>query len=46
MTALFVFALPFILYGVAYGFYCLGRSLARLAPALWARLRQKRRDRP
>lgn len=45
MTALFVFALPFALYGAAYGSYCLGRSLARLVPVLWARLRQKRRGR-
>ena len=29
MTALLVFALPFALYGLAYGSYCLGRSLAR-----------------
>lgn len=41
MTALFAFALPFILYGVAYGSYCLGRSLARLVPVLWARLQRK-----
>lgn len=27
MTALFVFALPFALYGIAYGFYYLGRAL-------------------
>ncbi|MCI9332332.1 MAG: hypothetical protein HFG05_09190 [Oscillibacter sp.] len=46
MTAVFVFALPFILYGVAYSSYCLGRSLARLAPALWAKLRKKEKDRP
>ena len=45
MTALFVFALPFMIYGVAYGSYCLGRSLARLAPVLWLRLRQKKKDR-
>lgn len=45
MTALFVFALPFALYGIAYGSYCLGRSLARLAPALWFRLRQKKKGR-
>ena len=45
MTALFVFALPFALYGIAYGSYCLGRSLARLAPRLWARLRQKNKGR-
>lgn len=45
MTALFVFALPFALYGVAYGFYSLGRSLARLVPVLWARLRQKEKGR-
>lgn len=41
MNALFVFALPFALYGVAYGSYCLGRSLAWLVPALWARLQRK-----
>lgn len=45
MTALFVFALPFALYGIAYGSYCLGRSLAQLAPRLWARLRQKKKGR-
>ena len=45
MTALFVFALPFALYAIAYGSYCLGRSLARLAPRLWARLRKKKKDR-
>lgn len=45
MTAVFVFALPFILYGVAYSSYCLGRSLARLVPVLWARLRQKKKGR-
>lgn len=45
MTALFVFTLPFALYGIAYGSYCLGRSLARLVPVLWARLRQKERGR-
>lgn len=45
MTALFVFALPFALYGIAYGSYCLGRSLARLVPALWVRLRQKKKGR-
>lgn len=45
MTALFVFALPFALYGVAYGFYCLGRSLARLVPGFWFRLRQKKKGR-
>ena len=42
MTVLFVFALPFALYGIAYGSYCLGRSLARL----WARFRKKKKDRP
>nr|WP_326175341.1 hypothetical protein [uncultured Oscillibacter sp.] len=46
MTALFVFALPFALYGIAYGSYCLGRSLARLVPRLWARFRKKKKDRP
>ena len=30
MTALFVFALPFIIYGIVCGSYCLGRSLARV----------------
>lgn len=45
MTALFVFALPFALYGIAYGSYCLGRSLARLVSALWVRLRQKEKGR-
>ena len=46
MSALFVFALPFALYGIAYGSYCLGRSLARLVPVLWARFRKKKKDRP
>lgn len=46
MTAVFVFALPFILYGIAYGSYCLGRSLTRLAPVFWAKLRKKEKDRP
>lgn len=41
MTALFVFALPFALYGIGYGFYCLGCSLARLLP----KLRQKEKGR-
>lgn len=41
MTALFVFALPFALYGIAYGSYCLGRSLARLLPAFWVKLWRK-----
>lgn len=45
MTALFVFALPFALCGAAYGFYCLGRSLAQLLPALWVRFCQKKKDR-
>ncbi|MDE6456159.1 MAG: hypothetical protein K2L38_09710 [Dysosmobacter sp.] len=45
MTALFVFALPFALYGIAYGFYCLGRSLAQLVPSLWSKLRQKEKGR-
>lgn len=43
MTALFAFALPFALYGVAYGSYCLGRSLARLVSV---KLRQKKKGRP
>lgn len=42
MTALFIFVLPFGLYFTGYGFYCLGRSLARLVPDLWVRLRQKK----
>ncbi len=46
MTALFVFALPFMIYGMACGSYCLGRSLARLVPRLWARFRKKKKDRP
>ena len=41
MTVLFVFALPFALYGIAYGSYCLGCSLARLLPTFWARLQRK-----
>lgn len=45
MTAFFVFALPFALWGIACGSYCLGRSLARLVPVLWARLRQKEKGR-
>ena len=45
MTALFVFALPFAVFGIAYGSYCLGRFLARLAPFLWAKLRQKKKGR-
>ena len=45
MIALFVFALPFMIYGMACGSYCLGRSLARLVPVLWARLRKKKKDR-
>lgn len=45
MTALFVFALPFALWGIAYGFFCLGRSLARLAHALWLRFRRKKKGR-
>ena len=45
MTALFVFALPFMIYGMACGSYCLGRSLARWLPALWLRLRQKKKGR-
>lgn len=46
MIALFVFALPFMIYGMACGSYCLGRSLVRLASRLWARLRKKKKDRP
>lgn len=45
MTALYAFALPFIIYGLAYGSYCLGRSLARQLPGLWARLRKKKKGR-
>lgn len=45
MTALFVFALPFALFGVAYGSYCLGRFLAQAVPAFWAWLCQKKKDR-
>ncbi|WP_325200159.1 hypothetical protein [Oscillibacter sp.] len=45
MTALFVFALPFALYGIGYGFFCLGRSLARQFPALWLRFHQKKKGR-
>lgn len=45
MTALFVFALPFAVFGAAYGSYCLGRFLARLVPGFWAKLRQKERGR-
>ena len=45
MTALFVFALPFAVFGIAYGSYCLGRSLAQLAPAFWLRLRRKKKGR-
>lgn len=45
MTILFVAALPCILTVAAYGFYILGRSLAQLLPALWARLRQKEKGR-
>ena len=45
MNALFVFALPFALYGVGYGAYCLGRSLAQAVPALWTRFRQKKKGR-
>lgn len=46
MTALFVFALPFILYGIGYGSYCLGCLIERQIFRFWAKLRQKRRDRP
>ena len=45
MTALYVFVLPFFLYAVACGSYCLGRFLARLVPNLWARFRQKKKGR-
>ncbi len=45
MTALFVFALPFILYGIACGSYCLGRFLVQLVPNLWTRLHQKEEGR-
>ncbi len=45
MTALFVFALPFAVFGIAYGSYCLGRSLAQLAPALWFWIRRKKKGR-
>lgn len=41
MNALFVFALPFAVFGVAYGSYCLGRSLVRLVPGFWVKLRRK-----
>lgn len=44
MTALFVFALSFAVFGIACGSYCLGCSLVRLVPAL--KLRQKKKDRP
>ena len=40
MSALFIFVLPFGLYFTGYGFYCLGRSLVRLVPVLWARLQR------
>lgn len=45
MTALFIFVLPFALYGIAYGSYCLGRFLAQAVPALWTRFRQKKKGR-
>lgn len=45
MTALFVFALPFALFGIAYGSYCLGRFLAQAVPGLWVWLRQKKKGR-
>lgn len=45
MTALFVFALPFAVFGIAYGFYCLGRFLAWAVPVLWTRFRQKEKGR-
>lgn len=45
MTALFVFALPFALWGIVCGSYCLGRFLAQAVPALWARLHQKKKGR-
>jgi len=44
MTALFVFALPFALYGIAYGFYYLGRALVQLLPGLWSRFLQKKKN--
>ena len=37
----FVFALPFILYGIALGFYHLGRILTVLAVACWHRMRRR-----
>ena len=45
MTAFFVFVLPFALYFIAFGSYCLGRFLAQAVPALWAWYRQKKKDR-
>lgn len=45
MTALFVFALPFAVFGIACGSYCLGRSLARLVPVFWAQFCQKKKGR-
>ena len=45
MTALFVFALPFAVFGAAYGSYCLGCLLERQLFCLWVRLRQKEKGR-
>lgn len=45
MIILFVAALPCILAAAAYGFYILGRSLVRLAPVFWSKLRQKKKGR-
>ena len=45
MTAFFVFVLPFALYFIAFGSYCLGRFLAQAVPALWLRLRQRKKGR-
>lgn len=45
MTALFVFALPFALYGIGYGSYCLGCLIERQLFRSWARLRQKKKGR-
>lgn len=45
MTALFVFALPFALYGIAYGSYCLGCLIERQLFYLWVRFHQKKKGR-
>lgn len=45
MTAFFVFVLPFAVFGIACGSYCLGRFLAQAVPVLWARLRQRKKGR-